>query len=98
MMALVPESVSPADDVSGRPPQIHERMVRLSHEHRPEAACAIFAVEEDLQLVHPLHVEVERAAGAVDLPLERVAASECEACRLDRPDGAALEFDGRLDC
>jgi len=42
--------------------------------------------QKDLQLVHALHVEVEGAAGAVDLPLERVAASERETRRLDRPD------------
>src|SRR5437879_9995095 len=96
-MHLVHEGISPADDVPGRPPEIHERMVRLRHEHRPEAARAALAVEKDLQLVQALHVEVERAAGAVDLPLKRVAPSEREASRLDRPDGAALELDGRLD-
>src|SRR6266550_1512404 len=96
-MYLVHEGVSPADDVPRRPPEIHEGMVRLRHEHRPEAARAVLAVEKDLQLVHSLHVEVERATGAVDLPLKRVAPSEREARRLDRADRAALELDGRLD-
>src|SRR6266542_3951567 len=72
-------------------------MVRLRHEHCPETARAVLAVEKDLQLVHALHVEVERAEGAVDLPLKRVAPSEREARRLDRADRAALELDGRLD-
>ncbi len=72
-------------------------MVRLRHEHRPETASAVLAVEKDLQLVHALHVEVERAAGTVDLPLKRVAPSEREARRLDRPDHTALELDSRLD-
>src|SRR5947208_14870521 len=71
VMHLVYEGVSPPDDVTRRPPEIHERMVRLGHEHRPEAARAALAVETDLQLVHALHVEVERAAGPVDLPLKR---------------------------
>ena len=35
--------------------------------------------------------------GAVDLPLEGVAAAEREPRRLDRPDRALLELDGRLD-
>src|SRR6059058_5881688 len=96
-MHLVHEGISPADDVPRRPPEIHERMVRLRHEHRPEAARAVVAFEKDLQLVHALHVEAERAAGAVDLPLERVAPSERETRRLDRPDRAALELDGGLD-
>ena len=97
VMQLVHERISPADDVPGRPPKIHERMARLRHEHRPEAACAVLAVEEDLQLVHALHVEVERAARPVDLPLKRVAPPEREARRLDRPDGARLEFHSRFD-
>src|SRR6266849_2434590 len=90
-MYLVHEGISPADDVPGRPPEIHERMVRLRHEHPPEAASAVLAVEKDLQLVHSLHVEVERASRAVDLPLKRVAPSERESRRLDRPDRAAHE-------
>src|SRR5438477_11674624 len=94
---LVHEGIPPADDVPRRPPEVHERMIRLRHEDGPEAARAVLAVDEDLQLVHALHVEVERAAGAVDLPLKRVAPSEREARRLDRPDRAALELDGRLD-
>src|SRR3954454_19899644 len=98
VMHLVHEGVSPPDDVARRPPEVHEGMVRLCHEHGPEAARPFLAVEEDLQLVHALHVEVERAARAVDLPLERVATSECQTCRLDRPDGAGLELDGGLDC
>src|SRR5919201_2832341 len=97
VMHLVHERVAPADDVSRRPPEVHERMVRLGHENGPEAARAVLAVEKDLQLVHPLHVEVQRAAGAVDLPLKRVTPPEREACRLDRPDRAALELDRRLD-
>src|SRR5207302_6333860 len=96
-MHLVYEGIAPPKDVSRRPPEVHERMVRLRHEHRPEAARAILAVEQDLQLVHALHVEVERAVGAVDLPLERVAPSEREARRLDRANRAALELDSRLD-
>src|SRR5215212_8398153 len=51
VMHLVDEGISPADDVPGRPPEIHEGMVRLSHEHPPEAARAGVAVEKDLQLV-----------------------------------------------
>src|SRR5439155_126085 len=35
--------------------------------------------------------------GAVDLPLKRVAPSERETRRLDRPDRAVLELDGRFD-
>src|SRR5262249_43178397 len=50
-----------------------------------------------LPLVQPLHVEVEGAFRAVDLPLERVPAAEREPRRLERPDGARLELDGRLD-
>src|SRR6267378_8604815 len=96
-MELVHEGVPPPDDVSRRPPEVHERMVRLRHEHRPEATRAVLTGEKDLQLVHPLHVEVERAVRAVDLPLKRVAPSEREARRLDRPDRAALELDNRLD-
>src|SRR5215813_8852622 len=86
VMHLVHEGVSPADDVSRWPPEVHERMVLLCDEHRPETTCAILAVEKDLQLVHALHVEVERTGRAVDLPLKRVAPSECEARRLDRSD------------
>src|SRR5438132_3071557 len=96
-MHLVYEGIAPPKDVSRRPPEVHERMVRLRHEHRPEAARAVLAVEKDLQLVHSLHVEGERAAGAVDLPLKRVAPSERESRRLDRPDRAALELDSRFD-
>ena len=51
---------------------------------------------EDLELVEPLHVEVERALSAVDLPLERVPTAEREPRRLERPDGAAFELDRRL--
>src|ERR687887_561126 len=97
VMHLVHEGIAPADDVSGRPPEVHEGMVRLSDKDGPEAARPFFAVEEDLQLVHPLHVEVEGAAGAVDLPLKRVAASQRKAGRLDRPDRAALELDSLPD-
>src|SRR5438046_8098902 len=43
------------------------------------------------------HVERERALRAVDLPLERVAATEGQAGGLDRPDRAVLELDRRLD-
>src|SRR5436309_16027212 len=96
-MHLVYEGTSPADDVPRRPPEIHERMVRLRHEDRPEAARAVLAFEKDLQLVQAFHVEAERAVGAVDLPLKRIAPSEREARRLDRPDRAALELDSRLD-
>src|SRR3954463_9121306 len=97
VMHLVHERISPSDDVPGRPPEIHERMVRLGYEHGPEAARAFLAVEKDLQLVHAFHVEVERPARAVDLPLKRISPSERETRRLDRPDRAALELDGRLD-
>src|SRR5437879_11697114 len=96
-MHLVYEGIAPPKDVSRRPPEVHERMVRLRNEHRPEAARAVLAVEKDLQLVHALHVEGERAAGAVDLPLKRVAPSEREARRLACSDRAALELDSRLD-
>src|SRR5207249_8300978 len=96
-MHFMHEGISPADDVPGRPPEVHEGMVGLRHEHRPETASPVLAVEKDLQLVQALHVEVERAAGAVDLPLKCVAPPEREARRLDRPDRAALELDSRLD-
>src|SRR5205085_459233 len=52
---------------------------------------------EHLQLVQPLHVERERALRAVDLPLQRVPASEREAGCLDRSDRAVFEGDGGLD-
>src|SRR5512132_817051 len=96
-MHLVYERISPPDDVPRRPPELHERMVCLRYEHRPESPRAVLAVEEDLQLVHTLHVEVQRAARAVDLPLKRIASSEREACRLDRSDCSVRELDGRLD-
>src|SRR3954451_21624731 len=97
VMHLVHERIPPSDYVPGWPPEIHERMARLGYEDRPEAARAFFAVEEDLQFVHAFHVEVEGPARAVDLPLKRISPSEREARRLDRPDCAALELDGRLD-
>src|SRR5439155_26601564 len=43
------------------------------------------------------HVERERSLRAVDLPLEGVPAAERQPRRLDRPDGAVLELDRRLD-
>src|SRR2546423_7180836 len=46
VMHLVHERIAPSDDVPRRPPEVHERMVRLRHEHRPEAAGAVLAVEE----------------------------------------------------
>src|SRR6476619_4810542 len=72
-------------------------MVGLRDEHRLEAARAVAVCPEDLQLVQPLHVERERALRAVALPLERVAAAEREASRLERADRAALELDCGLE-
>ena len=72
-------------------------MVGLGDEDGLRAAGAVAVGAEDLQLVHALHVEPERALRAVDLPLERVAAAEREPRRLDRADRAAIELDDRLD-
>ena len=96
-MELVHERVAPADDVSGRPPVLPERMARLRDEHRLEAARAVAVGAEDLQLVQPLHVECERALRPVDLPLEGVAPAVGEARGLERADGAVRELDGGLD-
>ena len=97
MVDLVDERLAPADDVPGWPPELPERMVGLRDEHRLEAARPVTVGAEDLELVQPLHVEGERSLGAVDLPLEGVTAAEREPRRLDRPDRAAFELDGRLD-
>ena len=64
VMHLVHEGLSPADDVPRRPPEIHERMVCLRHEHRPEAARAVLAFEIDLQLVQAFHVEGRASRGS----------------------------------
>src|SRR4051794_22181032 len=96
-MQLVHERVAPADDVAGRPPVLPERMVRLRDEHALEAACTVAVGAEHLKLVHPLHVERERALRSVYLPLKRVAAAMREARRLERTDGAVLELDRSLD-
>ena len=58
---------------------------------------AVVARLEHLELVEALHVECERALPPVDLPLEGVATTEREPRRLERPDRAVLELDGRLD-
>ena len=94
---LVGERVAPADDVARRPPEIPERVVRLRDEHRLEASRPVAVGPEDLKLVQPLHVERQRALGAVDLPLERVPPAEREPRCLDRPDGPALELDRGLE-
>src|SRR5205823_10415792 len=60
-------------------------------------ARALVVRPEHLQLVHPLHVEVQGSLRAVDLPLEGVAPAERETSRLDRADGAAVEVDGDLE-
>src|SRR4051812_39964575 len=97
VMQFVDERVSPADDVSGRPPVLDERMVGLRDEHAPEAAGSVAVGTEDLQLVEALHVEGERPLGGVDLPLACVAPAERQPRRLDGADGAVLELDRRLD-
>ena len=72
-------------------------MVGLRDLHGLEAARAVAVGAEDLELVQALEVERERRLRAVDLPDEAVPVPEREPGRLDRPDGAALEGDRRLD-
>ena len=72
-------------------------MVGFGDERGLESARAIAVLAEDLELVEPLHVEGERPFRAVDLPLERVAASVREARCLERADRAIRELDRSLD-
>src|SRR5258708_34960578 len=72
-------------------------MIGLADEHGLESARAVAVGAEHLELVEALHVKGERPLRAVDLPLQRVAAAEREARRLDRADRTVLELDGGLD-
>src|SRR5688572_3187273 len=86
---LVRERVAPADDVPGRPPQLHERVLRLGHEHSLEAGAG-----GDLELVQALDVEHDRALRPVQLERVRVHAPAREPGGLERADDAVLELDG----
>src|SRR5215207_11513606 len=87
----VREGVLVADDVSGRPPPLHVRVLRVRHLHGAEAALRPL-LEVKLQLVHPLQVEGEAPPAPVDLEAVVVPPAQSEARGLDRADAAALEL------
>ena len=86
---LVGERVAPADDVTGRPPVTHERVLGLGDEHTGEVLLV-----RDLELVEPLDVEGDRPLRAVHLEGVVVDPAAGETRGLERADGAALELDG----
>jgi hypothetical protein len=97
---LVNEAVAPAEPVSRRPPVLDVRMAGVGDEHAAEALRAPGRSRPrrvDAQLVEPLDVEGDGALRAVDLEREPVAPPVAEARRRDRPGGAALEVDQRLE-
>src|SRR5688572_13342487 len=71
VVEFVDEGVLPADDVAVGPPDVPERVVRLGDEDVGEAgvdvAVRLLLREVDLELVHALEVEGDRALLAVDL-------------------------------
>src|SRR5919198_1204357 len=88
MVELVHERVAPADDVAGRPPEAHERVLGLGDEDAAEARALGY-----VKLVQPLEVERERARVAVHLPHVRIDAAAREPRGLERADRPVLELD-----
>ena len=86
---FVTERVLVADRVSGRPPVRHVGMLGLGHDDPSEPLLPRRrrGVVE-LQLVHRLQVEGDRAAGAAQLDPQRVLATGRVARGLERADGA----------
>ena len=85
---LVDEGVAPADDVPGRPPEPHVRVLFLGDEDTAESLRV-----RHVELVQPLDVERGRALGPVDLERVRVDAAAGEARGFERPGDAVLELD-----
>ncbi len=81
---------SQPSDVARRPPVLEIRMAGLGDQDRAEPPGAL----AELELVEPLEVERERAAGAVDLEPEQVLAARGEPGRLERAERTAGELDG----
>ena len=92
---LVREPVLVPEAVSGRPPRGDVRVRRLGDEDAAEAGHGrVLGGVEELQDVHVLEVERERAERAVDLEAERVLAPRGEPGGLEDPDGTVVEADG----
>ena len=86
---LVREGVLVAERVPGRPPVGHVRMLGLGHEDAREALLPRRRRRVvELQLVHRLEVEGDRAARAAELDAERVLAAGRVAGRLEGADRA----------
>src|SRR2546422_7772374 len=86
----------PSQDVSRRPPGPTVRVVRFRHQDRAEPIGSVVA-DKQLQLVQPLQVEHQRAAGAVHFEAEEVLAPRTEAAGLQRADRAGGELQDGLD-
>src|SRR5690606_19735754 len=92
---LVGEGVLVAEAVSGGPPGRGVGVLRLGGEHAGEALAARRGGGVvDLQLVHPLEVEGDRALRTVDLHAHRVLAALRPAGRLEGAEHAAGEAGG----
>ena len=92
---LVGEGVLVAEAVAGGPPGRGVGVLRLGGQHAGEALPAGgHGRVVDLQLVHPLEVEGDRALRAVDLHAHRVLAALRHAGRLERAEHPAGEAGG----
>ena len=87
---LMGEAVLVADQVTRGPPVRRRTDARLGHEDAAEAGdLGIVAVVEEVEDVHVLEVEGDRALGPVDLDADRVLASGREARGLERGESAS---------
>ena len=89
---LVGEAVLVAEQVTGRPPRAGVGVRRLGDEDAAEAGgVGVLGAVVELQLVHPLLVERQRAAAAVELDPQRVLPPGREPRRFERRHRAAGE-------
>src|SRR5436190_882786 len=87
MRELVDERLAPADDVTMRPPEAHERVLRLGDEDAAEPVRVA-----NLELVQALHVERERPLRPVDLEGVRVRVADRELRAFQLPSPPFLNF------
>ena len=81
MVDLMDESVLPADDMPVRPPVLPPGVMSFCDQHVVEALgfFGFLIHPEDLQLIHPFQVELDRTVLTVDLDDMMILATCAEA-------------------